>query len=279
MTVVAAAVQQAKSLGMTAAMTLKTIDSNSRTVPADLASKAWSDPIMITRFRNMLKVLGPLLGTTVKWIQLANEVDLYFPPRQAEIAGFKDFFDAGKIQLSTSAPSSSVGLAFSYDALRLNNQTFTQLKSLGTHMGFTFYNLDGTTTRPSNTIPVEIPTMIKLAAGKPIVLTEVGYPSAPGAGSSVQGQSEFYSLLFAELRKASGKIVAARAYQMTDLPMNVAASIASAYGYPAHSPFAYYLGSLGMATESGAYKPAYSVFQANLPLFLQQGYCYSTTNP
>lgn len=90
MTVVAAAVQQAK-LATTAAMTLKTIDSNSRTVPADLASKAWSDPIMITRFRNMLKVLGPLLGTTVKWIQLANEVDLYFRPGRLRLLDSRTF--------------------------------------------------------------------------------------------------------------------------------------------------------------------------------------------
>lgn len=274
---VTAAIQQASSFGMSAAMTIKTVDTNTRAIPADLTARAWNETAMTDRFKKMLKALSAKFGSTVKWVHLANEVDLYFINRPAEVAAFRTFFETGMAQLKTSTPGVSVGLIFNYDALRLSNQTFAQLGSLGNHIGFTFYNLDGTVTRSPETVSIEVPTMISLAAGRPIILTEVGYPSASQTGSSTDRQRQFYTLLFQELRKGAGKIAAVRVYQMTDMSMSVANTTTAYYSYTPNSPFAYYLASLGLASESGALKPAYSVFQAELPSYRQANYCYSVS--
>ncbi len=272
---VTAAVKQAQQLGMPAAMTIKTVDTNSRSIPSDLASKPWDNSSMLTRFRKMLAALGPSLGTTVKWVHLANEVDLYFINRPGEVNGFKTFFQAGRQQLAASAPGISVALIFGYDALRLSNQTFQQLGSLGDHVGFTFYNLDGISARSPEQVSVELPAMLRLAGTRPIVLTEVGYPSATAANSSPANQRRFYELLFEQLRKSSGKVIAARIYQMTDMSAATAQSIAGAYGQAANSPFAAYLGSLGLVSATGQTKESYRVLQENLPRFSGASYCVS----
>lgn len=268
------AVQLATQNGMQIGFTIKTVDTNFRAIPTEVTNLAWDSTLMLTRWRNMLTALGPVLGSNTKWIQLANEVDLYFINRPTETAGFVTFFNAGQQALASSAPWASVGLVFNYDALRLSNATFNQLKNLGAHYAFTFYNLDGTTTRAPENVSIEIPLMLSITGTKPVILTEVGFPSSTVADSSQEKQRTFYTLLLQEMRKNSGKILAARFFLMTDLPAATVNSIASAYGYAATSPFAAYLGTLGLRTEAGVNKLAHSYLMTEMPKFTQSNYCY-----
>ncbi len=268
------ALQLANQNGMTVGLTIKTVDTNFRRLPAEVSNLAWDNALMLSRWQNLLTALGPNLGSSVKWVQLANEVDLYFINRPTEVAAFTKFFNAGQQALAKSAPAASVGLVFNYDALRLSNATFTQLKNLGAHYAFTFYNLDGTTTRAAENVSIEIPLMLSMTGSKPVILTEVGFPSATLAGSSEDKQRAFYTLLLEQIRKNSGKILAARFFLMTDLPASVTNSIASAYGYATNSPFAAYLGSLGLRSEAGVNKLALTYLMSEMPKFIQSNYCY-----
>lgn len=273
---VKASVAQAARYGMVAAMTLKTVDTNQRTIPTDLASLAWDNTLMVSRFRGLMRALAPALGTQTKWIQLANEVDNYFLARPTELGGFRTFFNAGRTELRTALPTLSVGLVFAYDSVRLADAAFLGLKDLGDHLGWTFYNLDGTATRAPQSIPVEMATLLQRSAGKPIILTEVGYPSSTAARSSLENQRLFYELMRTELQKVSGSVIAARFFQRTDLPASVVNQFLTYYG-TSSAEFAGYLGSLGLYTETGTAKPSWTEFTTTVRQFSATNACYSVS--
>jgi hypothetical protein len=110
--------------------------------------------------------------------------------------------------------------------------------------------------------------MIDAAAGKPLVITEIGYPSSTVVGSSTTRQQIYFANVFDVLQSLSGRIVAANFYQMSDMPSDTVASLVAYYNTWNPAAFGGYLGSLGVVDASGVPKPAWNTFAARGAAFL-----------
>lgn len=72
----------AEKYNLDAVLTIKTVNSFELSVPSDLRGKPLDDATVKARFGALLTAIAPFLGTRVKWVNLANEVDIYYGNRQ-----------------------------------------------------------------------------------------------------------------------------------------------------------------------------------------------------
>lgn len=263
----------AAAYNMSVDLTIRTIDTNQVSLPADLAGRALNDPAVISRFQAMLAALAPKLTSTVKWVQLANELDIYFSQNMSSIPAFMSLYSAGASTLKAARPGTSVGVAFSYSAYWYNNAAFLAISPNMDHIAFTYYPIrpDYTVHDPSIAIS-DLGEMISAANGRTMVLTEVGYPSSTVIDSSNAFQSTFYSNILNTLQGLSGRVAAVNFFQMSDMPTATVNSLVGYYSTGAAigsaQAFGAYLGTLGTVDVTGTSKPAWTAFATGATKFL-----------
>jgi hypothetical protein len=259
-------VNWAAKYNVPAVLTIKTIDTTGVSMPKDLAGSSWNDPQVIARWEAFLRALMPKLNTNVKWINLGNEVDTYLQAHPAEIQTYAQFLLQGEITIAQARPGVSTGAVFSFGSYRLNDFVFRALSPLCGHVSFTYYDQDPVSATsavrdPSNAA-FDISDMVAAASGKQLVLTEVGYPSSTGAGSSPALQQSFYTNAFAALSSAGGKVTAANFAFLSDFPSSALTSLGANYNTAAML-WMNWAGSLGLIDAAGKSKPALQTFYSN----------------
>ncbi|MBM3740397.1 MAG: hypothetical protein FJW39_31970 [Acidobacteria bacterium] len=258
---------------MDVSVTLKTANTTGRELPADLVGRAWNDPVVLDRWSKLMTAVVARLNARVQWLNLANEVDFYFFERPGEIPAFREFFRTGDAVVQKLRPGLSTGLVFAHDSVRYTDRVFHQLNDLGRHVGFTYYNLDGIKARSPREVAIDFPWMVHLAGGKPVIITEFGYTSSPEAGGGPDEQRAFFINSFDALYRLSGKVRAARVFQMSDLPGEAVVDLARSLGQGANLTFVAHLGSLGIFHRTGVPKPAWDVFRHGAAVFSVPNAC------
>ena len=260
---------------LTVAIKIRTVDANGLKLPSDLATKPLNDPAVISRFQGLLTAMTPVWNSPkTKLASLANEVDVYYNSRSSLIPGFRAFFQAGYSKVKAINPAVSVGVIFAYDSTRVTDAVFKQLSDLGDHVAFTYYAVDaGPVERNPNVAAVDLADMIRDAGTRPLFLAEIGYASSQYVGSSESQQQQFYTNFLQALSRASGKVVAASFFQMSEMPTSQVNSLGASYGYGPTSPFVQFLGTLGLARQNGTQKPAWTAFSSSASQFLSPTYC------
>lgn len=266
---VTAELARAAKNGATVSFTLKPLDGPNRQLPADLANRSWDDPALISRWQKLLAKLTTSLRGKVSWLHVANEVDSYFLINPGELDAFEKFLVATRSQLAGNWPEVSTGLVHAYDTARTNNSVFLRLKWFSQHYGFTYYALDGLSPREKHLVPGDLIQLQLLAGDRPIVLTELGHPSALG------DQPGFYEETIATLRRAGGRVKAARFFQLNELPGDVVNQLAAAYGFDTSSPAIQFFRSLGVHDGSGQPKPAWGIYRDGASSFQNLGACWA----
>lgn len=260
---------RAKSAGMETVVTIKTIDTSSRTIPSDLQNKAWDDPTMIARWKTMAAKIATF-SRRLKWLNLGNEVDVYLTAHPSELGSYYSFVDAGERAVAAVSPAISTGLVFAFDSYQLNDMTFRALSPLLHHVSFTYYagNIlapGGVGQRDPADVPFDIALMVSAAKGKPLVMTEIGFSSSPSIGSSQTLQQAFYSNIFAALSVNGGKVSAASFSFMSDIPSSVANDFAGVYG--GSQAWASWFQHLGLFDAQGSPKAGWTTFQTQAKAF------------
>lgn len=250
-----AELNRAAKNGAKVSLTLKPLDGPNRQLPANLTARAWNDGVLLSRWTNLLEALRKSMQGKIVWLHVANEVDSYFLPRQDELAAFESFLAATQVKLKADWPDVSVGLVHAYDTVRTNDSVFHRLLWFSDHIGFTYYGLDRLATRSRQSIEGDLTQLQLLSGDRRIVLTELGHPSDLG------DQAGFYEQAMAVLVRASGRVEAARFFQLNELPKEVVSQLTTAYGYNAASPFVRFLASLGVHDSNGQAKQAWEVYR------------------
>ncbi len=266
------AVQRARAQGLTVSITLKPIDGPNRAIPDYLKNLAWDDARLISRWNSLLSNLASSLRTQSQLIHLSNEVDSYFSSRTGELSAYERFLWLSRQRLSLIWPGASVGIVFSYDTARTNDSIFRRLQWFGDHVAFTYYGFTGDSYRETKFVEGDIAQMQTMSYGRKILLTELGYPSGLVETGSAD-QKRYYEAATNALQRASGNIIAARFFQMHDMPSWVVDQFTTVYGFAADSLFVRYLGSLGLHDQSGRPKEAWSVFQQSALKFGSANSC------
>jgi hypothetical protein len=122
----------------------------------------------------------------------------------------------------------------------------------------------------------DIADIVAAAGGRPLVFTEIGYPSAETLGRNADAQRDFYQGVFDALESHPDRIAGGSFFLMSDIPSATVRDLASYYNLPAGGAFVDFLGSLGVHDAAGAPKPAWEVFSRRAPALRDARACSSS---
>lgn len=256
-----------EELGLDAVFTLKTVDTTVRRTPQDLAASAWDAPEMLSRLVALLEALSGEFGSRVKWVNLGNEVNVYFSGKPEELDAFTRFYRAGAERLEQLKPEVQTGLVFAYDVLRLDDEGFSKLVEPLRQVSFTYYGAQSSLVqnrtvlvqRDAGEAALDFADMRALAGGRQVLLTEAGHSSSPFIGSSEAKQAEFYAAAKEQVRLGAGWLAGVNFFLLSDIHPAVVRQFSQYYFGGQSSPFVAWLGSLGTRDIFGRAKPANGV--------------------
>jgi hypothetical protein len=264
----------AQKYGLEVVFTLKLVNNNVSGLPPDLATLAWNNSQVVARLQTLLIQLLPQFQSQLKWVNLGYEVDGYFLAKPLEIPSYGALYSAGRTFVKSVAPAASVGIDFAFDSVHQNSAVFQMFSPYIDHVAFDYYAQDATLLeRPPASLTIDIPLMVLLAAGKPVILKEVGYSSGIGAGSSPDQQRAFMANLFAAIQLAGGTFKGASVWAIQDMPASLVEQVMAQYGIGSNAAMASFLGTLGLQDLTGTPKPAWSVYTSSTAAFLVSGAC------
>jgi len=172
---------------------LNPIETYIRTVPSDLETVAFDDPVMIARFKKLLDVVFSQLGDleiTALWI--GNEVTGYLDT-SGQWEAYQTFYKDVGAYAKTIRPGIKVGSAGSMDDWNhIAMGQFKQAKALNQTSDiivFTCYPTPGNVKNAFDTLTSEF-------AGRTIYIKEIGTPTSSRIGSSEERQKEFVKEVF-----------------------------------------------------------------------------------
>lgn len=218
-------------------LVLKMIDSNRKTVPGDLATNSFSDPLVIGRFKSLIDKLAMLTSIDrVSHILIGNEVDGYLASNPSELSAFATFFQQVVNHIHTKITTAKVGTIITFNSVKDNPAIFNTLTPYSDFICYTYYPTDNSNPnwqmRPPADVFSDIAFMKEKAGNKPFAFTEIGYPSSAENNSSEILQKEFVENMFDALRssKDERKLEFIFYHSMYDYPTSSCGPYAQAQG-------------------------------------------------
>jgi hypothetical protein len=239
---------------------------SARTMPSDIAGLAFNDPTVIVRYHALIDHVVPYLNSSVKYVALGNEVDTYFSTHTTEWAQYKELIEDARTYIHTLKPNIKVGITTTFDGAT-STQT-TNVASLNANMDviiLTYYPTDppNFTVRAPATVSTDMAAMINISGGKPLVLQEWGYPSSTVLSSTEQMQADFVTNTFTAWKQyGSSRIPFISFFKRRD--WDAAQCTALTNGQVAGQNFFEFMCSLGLLTNVGTQKLAYSAFTTEI---------------
>ncbi|MGH9936265.1 MAG: hypothetical protein ACREAM_08465 [Blastocatellia bacterium] len=245
---------------------LRIVDTNQRSMPPDLAGRAFNDGDMQSRLRSLIDALVARSRGRIRWIMIGNEIDGYFGQRSHEVAAYSQLFRAGAERFRRLQPGIQVSATFTFDGLALAGSTLKPITDQCDFLAATYYPIKPDfTTRDPGAVEGDFQRMINVAGGKRILLQEVGCPSSPINRSSEQKQAQFVTNVFDSLRGHSNAFIGANFFLMSDLPDWMVNEFAKYYSLGNVESFKAYLQTLGMFDGQGRPKRSWEVFRERTP--------------
>ncbi len=255
--------------GVAISLSLRTINTNQKEVPADLANTNFDDPVMISRFKQFLDfVFTQIPNLTLNSLSIGNEIDAYLGTDTTKWTQYRTFYDAVSTYARTKRTNLKVGTKSTFAGI--SNIARTELAALNNSSDVvmvTYYPLNTDfTVKDLVVIANDFQTLVNLYPGKPVYLMELGYPSGTLCNSSDSKQSEFISKVFETWDTYRDEIPMISFTWLNDLSPQAVQDLTTYYGI--NDPiFSEYLATLGLRTHAGpgSDKPAFTTFkeQAN----------------
>ena len=235
------------------------IETSKRSVAADLRRAAWDSDEMIARYRALLRHAARHANRQIAYVSIANEADVYFSAHPQELPAFTHFAQAQLQELRRLMPWAKAGVTITYTGLTGPHPAIARtLSKLGDATMLTYYPLgDGYRPRPPRAPLTDLPRMVRLAHGRPVILQEAGYPSSARLHSSTTAQATFVRNVFAAWHRHPRAIPLISFYTLFDLP----ATTCQQENTLDQTAF---LCSLGLRARDGHPKPAWNAFTAGV---------------
>ncbi len=245
---------------------LRPVNTNRKEVPADLKQTAFDAPEMQTRFRKLLDdVFAQLPDLKLNSLAIGNEVDDYLQTDRRLWAQYTAFYKAAKAYVKAKRPDLKVGVvATFYGLLGASGPFLRALNADSDLILVTYYPLQGDfQVKDPAVVGPDFARLTRQYAGRPIALTEVGYPSGAACGSSEAKQAAFVRNIFQAWDAHAAQIHSLTFDWLTDLSPRSAAAFGGYYGVSSPA-FAEFLRTLGLRTfaGSGQDKPAFTALKA-----------------
>lgn len=251
-------------LGFDLAITIQTLDTNNRTLPADLMDKAFDSPEMRSRWEKLLRAVVPRFSAKVRWVMLGNEVDVYLAEHPAELDKYADFVDRGRQLVREIKPGLAVGVTCTFSGARGRPDHFQRLNRKSDVVALTYYPLKPDFgVQPVSVVEGDVAKMVEMAGRKPLLIQEAGYPADPLLGSSEEKQAEFVDALFDAGNTHPGRIAAVNYFLLVDFNDQLLATFLKYYRLPS-ARFRAYLATIGLRTADGTPRKSYATFLRRL---------------
>jgi hypothetical protein len=243
-------------------LSIQMINTTSREVPSDLATESFDSAKMQGRFHALIDAIAPNLDSHVLYFGFGNEVDVYLDKHPDEWPAFQTFFEDARAYLTARAPWIKVGSTCTFDGARgAAAAGCARLAAAADVAIYTYYPLDaGFMPRPASSAGPDLAKMVELAAGKPLVLQEVGYPSSAMLGSSEQAQADFVTAVIAAWRPRAAAIPFFSYFLLHDFSPTLCDQFVKYYGASGSQSFREYLCSLGLRQTDGTAKRGWDAF-------------------
>lgn len=252
------------SAGFTLIVTIKTLDTNNRSLPDDLQAKSFSDPAVVARFGRLVRAVIPQLPAAVKQISLGNEVDAYLGQHPDEVEPFARLMENGRAISRALRPTLPVGVTTTYDGLRDRPLVVARIDRRMDAVFHTYYPLGlGFDAKTPPDVAADFARMVHAANGKPLVLQEIGYPASTLLGSSDDRQADFVTAVFDALGKNHARIAAANFFLFYDFSEAQLDTFQKYYGIP-DPRFRAFLATLGLKRPDTTPRPAWDRFVAGV---------------
>jgi len=233
-----------------------------REVPPDLELVSFDTPLMKTRFHNLLDAIKPNLNSNVKYISIGNEVDGYLSAHPAEWQTYKAFYEDALAYIHQTMPGIKVGVTVMFGgAIGPNAANVASLTSASDVYILTYYPLGDAFKPYGAQAPIsDFPRMVGLAGTRPVILQEVGYPSATLLDSSESEQAQFVTNVFQTWQAQGSKIAFLNYFMLHDFTEQMCSDFATYYGDPGDANFQAYLCTLGLRNANGTAKSSWQAF-------------------
>jgi len=248
-------------LGFTPVLTLKTIDTNNRTLPADLAGEAWDSPKMVSREKSLMSAIAVVLPKGVGAVILGNEVDAYLAGHPAEIDAYIRFLAVGRWAIHNVRHDTPVGVTTMFSGLADHRDLITRLHLNMDLVSMTYYPfLPDFSVLPVGDVGKHFKQMIDFAGSKKLFIAEAGYPASPVLGSSGEKQAAFVDAVFDAMSRYGSHLYGLSYFIEVDFSDKLVDNFVAYYGLNA-AKFRAMLSTLGLKDQHGVPRPAWARFQ------------------
>jgi hypothetical protein len=258
-----------KEQKFTVLLTLMVIDGASRRTPSDLLETPFDSEQMKQRFRALIDSLMPLMDRRIKYIAIGSEVDKYLSMHPEEWSQYETFCQEAADYIHLRIPEAKVGVCVTHSGATGPDSTkISALNKRSDVWVTTYYPIDGTF-RPSGPTAVftALPSMVEAAAGLPVVVQEIGYPSAEIIGGSEKDQAEFVANTFDAWEMEKEKIPFLNFWVLFDPPPAEVERLAEEAEPQQASRFKAFLGSLGLRNSNGTAKAVWTALMEKAKQF------------
>lgn len=245
-------------------LSIPTIDTVSKLIPADLEQLPMNDPQVIARFETLLQSILALAGPELRYLVIGNEVNIFLGGQpQQQWDEFDAFIDAGAAVVNAQAPEIDVGISVTFGGIP--DPRIDQLIADMDVAFLTYYfignDFGGT---PADNVRTDIDAMIAVAGDKPLILKEFGYPTGEATGGTVEGQAEFIREAFTAWDEHATSFPVLTMSRMFDGVRTDCEQTATAYGFAGDEAFIQFLCTLGIRDAQGNPKPAWDELASQL---------------
>ncbi len=247
----------ARSRGLVVLLSIQTINTVKRELPADIASLPWTDARLQRRFDRLLDALAPILGE-VTYVSVGNEIGGYLGTR-SEWPAYTSFVARSVEAIHRRAPLVRVGATIEYDAAASQTAFTRALIAVSDVAIFTHYPFSSGSfaVAPPTITSVTFDNMLALAGTKPVVLQELGYPASPLNASSDAQQAAFFTDALAQWRQRADRMPFISLFQLHDFTAQQCAELGRYYNLPGQQTFISFLCSLGLRRADGSPRPSW----------------------
>lgn len=271
----------ANSEGIKITLRIHPVDVPGKAVPADLNSLRFNDPVMLTRFQNMLSfVFTKISPANVTRLVVGNEVDGYNPGSDVNFwLDYSGTFLFGlNIWLNSNYPGIELGFAVTSAGATDPSKTLyssggqRSIDVLGDSgwaaavdfIGITYYPLDTSFQMQGNSLVSTMFQNLVAFTAKPIHIEEVGYASSTTSLGSENLQAEFFCEVFKAWDTHASRISSLAALRMVDKSRSDSESVATTYGLTGNENFIEYIRSLGIRTYDNQPKRSFTIIASEL---------------
>lgn len=248
--------------GLTVVLSIPTVDTVSLLLPEDLRSRieagtlTLDDPEVLGRYEAFLDAVLPLMGDEVRYLVMANEVDIHMSSRpQAYRDAFTGFFAAGLARVRAARPDIGAGLSVTYNGMA--DAPLQEVARTGDAVFLTYYRAGNFGGPVEGAFADHLAQMADYAGDRPLVMKELGYATGEALGGSEEGQAAFWGEVFGAWDEQRDRVPLLMVSRLYDGARSDCESTAYAYGLPDDEAFIQFLCTLGVKHLDSTPKPAW----------------------